>query len=503
MAVDDLLISTGVDKLVKLVHNRGRIELGQAARELALPSSSVEEWAVVLEDGGILKLEYQLTKVYLVWTGTSKEELEREMDEAADKKVVLQKDIESVLARVRTNTSELDALEKSFVGMAELLDPKLSGITKRLEALEEIEKRVGDIYGGRRASLGGIKQEFDERGGKIGESARKLGEIGGGIEAIGLSMKKLQPEIERLDPMRKGVEELTQKLEQESEKAGKALGDHRERIAKLTEVAERMKGAKKELDEINAKREKLARELGGMSERLGEVTKEIEGAREAKEELSKAGERIAEFEKERGELRKLDEKVRGETDGMMERAGAVLTIIEEQEDRFGELDDAREEIAGEVEAYGEKLAEVRKRYEREIDEMGELDEKTAEGIDAARAKLEQELAQVGEVTSNFKNVEEKKKTVDEIIRNIREMQAEGRKLSRQMSMLAREITLLNLRSEPPGGGTGEVRKAEEKVEVAKGDEADFRKRREELKGMIQKMLEMERKTKKGSENGKE
>ena len=36
MALDDLLISTGVDGLIRLVKERGRVEIGAAAKELKI-----------------------------------------------------------------------------------------------------------------------------------------------------------------------------------------------------------------------------------------------------------------------------------------------------------------------------------------------------------------------------------------------------------------------------------------------------------------------------------
>ena len=66
MALDDLLISTGVDNLIRIVKERGRVEIGSAARELRLPARTVEDWAHVLEEEGIITVEYKLTKAYLV-----------------------------------------------------------------------------------------------------------------------------------------------------------------------------------------------------------------------------------------------------------------------------------------------------------------------------------------------------------------------------------------------------------------------------------------------------
>jgi hypothetical protein len=67
MEFDELLITTGVDALVRLVKERQRIELEDAAGTLNIPLETIEDWARVLEEEGILSIEYRLTRIYLVW----------------------------------------------------------------------------------------------------------------------------------------------------------------------------------------------------------------------------------------------------------------------------------------------------------------------------------------------------------------------------------------------------------------------------------------------------
>ena len=56
MALDDLLISTGVDHLIKLVKEKQRVEIGAAAEELKLPLRTVEDWSHVLEEEGLVTI---------------------------------------------------------------------------------------------------------------------------------------------------------------------------------------------------------------------------------------------------------------------------------------------------------------------------------------------------------------------------------------------------------------------------------------------------------------
>ena len=75
-------ISTAVDSLVELVNNKKRIPLEEAAKELGLPEHIINEWAVFLEEEGILTIEYQFTTPFLVAKG--KKTLEESRDYSQD-----------------------------------------------------------------------------------------------------------------------------------------------------------------------------------------------------------------------------------------------------------------------------------------------------------------------------------------------------------------------------------------------------------------------------------
>ena len=66
MAIESSVIETGVDKLVNIVKERGRIALTDAAKELGVSTTVIQEWVDFLEDEGIISVEYKFTKPFLV-----------------------------------------------------------------------------------------------------------------------------------------------------------------------------------------------------------------------------------------------------------------------------------------------------------------------------------------------------------------------------------------------------------------------------------------------------
>jgi len=68
--IDEGFISTGIDKFMRLLYEKKRIELGEASKQLNIPSNVIEYWSYVLESQGLLKINYTLTAVYLEWIGS-------------------------------------------------------------------------------------------------------------------------------------------------------------------------------------------------------------------------------------------------------------------------------------------------------------------------------------------------------------------------------------------------------------------------------------------------
>lgn len=60
-------VSTDVDRILEYVKNRRKAELVEVARALDLRAVNVDKWAKILEKQGLLSIQYDLTKMYLVW----------------------------------------------------------------------------------------------------------------------------------------------------------------------------------------------------------------------------------------------------------------------------------------------------------------------------------------------------------------------------------------------------------------------------------------------------
>lgn len=94
---DDALISTDVDRLIKILSEKKKVSLGELHRLSGIKSrSALETWVRVLEDEGYVRVEYALTGTYLHWADAGVQRKESERTEPAPTSIPDEKGEESV-----------------------------------------------------------------------------------------------------------------------------------------------------------------------------------------------------------------------------------------------------------------------------------------------------------------------------------------------------------------------------------------------------------------------
>src|SRR3989338_5754464 len=106
MDLQGSVIETGVDKLVNLVKQRGRIALADAAIELGVSTTVIQEWVDFLEEEGIISVEYKLTKPFLVERKLTKKEVDEKAKEFSNKKDVFVRKAEVSLSFLKKEEDE-------------------------------------------------------------------------------------------------------------------------------------------------------------------------------------------------------------------------------------------------------------------------------------------------------------------------------------------------------------------------------------------------------------
>ncbi|MCX6775805.1 MAG: hypothetical protein NT130_03090 [Candidatus Micrarchaeota archaeon] len=184
MAREDIPISTGVDGLVKLVRDRGKIELREASIELGISQGVIEEWAKVLEKEGIVKIDYMLTKVYLTIPSGEKSEVERKARDITEMQVTMSRGVESEVKRLERFGRELDEMRDEFMGVSKLFEDKMAAVRQKVRELDTLEKKHEELCYRGRCTNEKFVRDTEVLRKRIEESEEKLEKLQKGIDEL-------------------------------------------------------------------------------------------------------------------------------------------------------------------------------------------------------------------------------------------------------------------------------------------------------------------------------
>ena len=69
--INDALISTDVDRIIKIISEKKKMSIGKLQSTCKMNRRTLEKWINVLEDEGYISIVYGLTGTYIVWNGDS------------------------------------------------------------------------------------------------------------------------------------------------------------------------------------------------------------------------------------------------------------------------------------------------------------------------------------------------------------------------------------------------------------------------------------------------
>ena len=162
MAIEGSIIETGVDKLVNLVKQRGKISLKDAAGELGVTTTVVQEWVDFLEDEGIIGVEYSLTTPYLVEKKLSKKEVEAKAKEFTGKKDIFVRRAEGSLSFIEKQGEELKKIKSEFDRLKQEVGLELGTVRDDLKELEKYQQLKQELTRQVEEQKGDAKLKIEE-----------------------------------------------------------------------------------------------------------------------------------------------------------------------------------------------------------------------------------------------------------------------------------------------------------------------------------------------------
>lgn len=339
MEFDELLITTGVDALVRLVRDKQRLELTLAAKLLNIPETTLEEWARILEEEGILKIDYYLTKVYLIWIAPTEEKVKMEEESFYGQKQNLVREIEDLKSRLQPELESLEDLKHSFTEVYAKLGPRLETLEKELSG---IAASPNDTY----LKYSENVRSMDSRLNKVSDSLENL------KSELSLVKKDLMRNQNTSTPndlnkIKEEVNSMEKDLDNVIEKATKMQSKVPSELPASSEIKKKFISIKKDFEDVKGSTTKLREDMyniqqsGGLLQEVADSIKVYEGKiKDIKTEMSTLSKGMDEI---RTKSVSLSEKIQKDVKAI-EQFSDSIEVAKEVLDRFPSQQDLKKEL---------------------------------------------------------------------------------------------------------------------------------------------------------------
>ena len=376
------IIETGVDKLLKLVAEKGRISFEDAARRLEVSTSLIGEWADFLEEEGALRIEYKFTVPYMVKLELTQKELKEKIKKIGSDKEIFGRKAESLVLFLEDQGASIQEMREGFEKLKQEMSQGIKEISidlKKFEEYREFKEKI-DLQ---------IKKEKEELGNKIGEFNSDILKESQTYQVLSKNLKnvhiKVLSEYSKLESLKKEDELIRRRVDMLNETMGgiakkiskkefnletrkKELNNLKNRIEesikhiskKRTGLNMLIKSSKKEeknllklQNDLIRKAMQTKKEFGGeLSE--GEVaTKKFENFIKKRVDIYNDLDKV---EKQREELLKYVKKllIQAKNINLVSKSPELTGHIKELETKFNEVDEKKELFKGRL----KKLAKL-------------------------------------------------------------------------------------------------------------------------------------------------
>ena len=338
MEIESSIIETGVDKLVNLVKERGRIPLQDAAKELGVSITVVQEWVDFLEEEGIISVEYKMTKPFLVERKLTRKEVEAKAKEFTSKKDVFVRKAEVSLSFLEKQSDDLKKIKGEFDRLKGELGMELDTVREDLKELERYQQLKEELQ----------KQVEEQKN----EAKLKIGEL---IQEVSREQKKYQEIAAGITRQRDEL--IKERAESQSiEESEKLLNKRLSEMKLMIGMIE-----KKVLDEDTAIKnselhiEKLSSLVNDIKQRVDEekavidplIEKSQEQERKVLEIQDKIMQKIAQKQKSVADVRNVTKKVREFFDKKL----AVVNLVDKVNNDRDDLEKSLIELIKKAKSY--------------------------------------------------------------------------------------------------------------------------------------------------------
>lgn len=307
MAAKPSEAKTTIDTLTELLKSKGKMEINKIADNLGIDTTIAENLVKVLEDANLVKVTYEVGKMYVEPLAITKEQEQALAATQAEEKSTLENAIsvqkvaldkfESQLSEIELSVKgaqrafqqkfpdlerQLDGINKIYSALQDE-DSKIDSINKKAESVyNDINKKITDLYGKIEGAEATNIEKARTEAAKMQDTLKKAGALSGQLDALSKSKDKA------LAVIRSSIEEQLKALEKELDVAESNINEqlkmHR---AELEESANSIKNQAKVIND-------LVKQVNSFRHEKESAKKALNDARVAfNDEYSKLSARVA------------------------------------------------------------------------------------------------------------------------------------------------------------------------------------------------------------------
>lgn len=550
MQFDELLVTTGVDALVKLVKDKQKIELTLASQLLNIEESTIEEWSKILEEEGILKIDYSLTKTYLQWVTPKPEQIDHERNSFYDQKSEIQQEIQSMSEELNPKIKEIVDLKKSFDEGYQKLKPRLDALEKKLDSNKSIRGDFGDKFSDKIQKVEDLRikskniedqinllnMEMSELKQSLSKSApakdkfQEVGKIRSYVDSLKLKMNELDRKIDSIskipststvqkpDTLRKELLSITSELRLLRENFKtliEAAGTFdeidnfvKQREDSVSAIKQELESLYDEIERVKVKSSLLSEKIKGDLDNIDSVDTSVSNTKSSIGPLNKSNmeARISRLEQRLStiqisgsgdptlvldEIKAKRQEMERQKNDLEKEVEDLINAIEEESSTYSTFQKIKERALTSIEEYSSELSKLSKEYGNLVIETDQLSNE----IDTDLQKLKANSANVSldETTKELDSLIQKKNEMEEFSKSLDTSLESTEFLTKKLNLLAKEAKLLEIRSSIGSQPIKEIegRKTElsNQLTLTKDEQKEFEKKRQELRDLIKKLWE--------------
>ncbi len=359
---------TTIDSLLELLRQRGKMDLNSIANSLNTDTDVVEKWAKILEKGEMVKITYEVGKMFIAPAVLTKEQEKELTQEIQMKASALSETTTSQILSLQNITESLKAMRGTVAEAEKIEAQELPELKKAISELNSIyssidqnNRAIDQLYKKTNSMYDSISKRADSLVAKINqvqstvlpnapssdELKLKISEIGKGIAEINSQISTMNRSAgESIEEVRRGVKDQFRRIDDQLEKGKRDL------FSRMKAYQDGALEAEKQLSE-------RLKSIGTISDEIKEFSREkyrqINQIRSFKADFDNSYTKVME------KMKRQNDEVKVMSDALTSKINAVkgkFGNAPEYESSISELEKNFAEIEGRINAAKKEAQEI-------------------------------------------------------------------------------------------------------------------------------------------------